>query len=198
MIGGAFSVVGKTMSASGTALKPAVSQATARLSPDELRNEARQLLQPTNPSQMTPDQAQRELVVDLGEIIAGGQNAPQARDRAITLLSAQLNISRDQATQKLDQWQARFNQFKQKTVQTVKQTAGAAANTVSHAAIWTFVALILGAVARAWVAPGARGAMWPRQLVRFCCGWLGLDLDWKTTVSNLKDGPSISSKRITP
>ncbi|HJU16463.1 MAG TPA: hypothetical protein VJ770_08325 [Stellaceae bacterium] len=55
-------------------------------------------------------------------------------------------FSKDNAAKRFDQWAAQFNKTKSQVVQGAKQTAGQAADVLSQASIWAFVALLLGAI----------------------------------------------------
>ncbi len=63
---------------------------------------------------------------------------------------AQLNISRDEAQNRLDQMAGQVRQTANQTVGTVKQAADKAARGLSRASLAAIVALVLGAAAAAW------------------------------------------------
>lgn len=143
VLGGVFGVVGKAISTTGTVLKPVEAKiATVSGGSGDLGKQAQALLNPPGQTKMNPQQAQKQIAEDLREYVAGGQNAGQARDRIVALISSQLGISHQQASQRFDQWRAEFN----KTKAAANETAHEAAHAVSWAAIWTFVALALGAL----------------------------------------------------
>lgn len=151
IIGGAFGVVGNTLAGAGQGLKAVAPEVTraAGLSPDEIRQRVSELLQPTDPSQMSNEQAAAQIAKDVATYLAGGGDAQPAHDRIVAIMAAKLGISRDDAAQRLDQWLAQFNQTKSNVTQGVKQTAGEAAGVLSQASIWAFVALLLGAIVSA-------------------------------------------------
>jgi len=148
VIGGAFGVVGNAISAAGQGLKAAAPEVAkaAGISTDQIQQRAKELLLPTEPSQMSNEQAQAQLVKDVGIYLAGGNDAQQARNRIIDIMAAKLAISRDDAAKRFDQWAAQFDQTKSKVTQGAKQVAGETADVLSQASIWAFVALLLGAI----------------------------------------------------
>lgn len=148
VIGGAFGVVGSAVSAAGQGLKAAAPEVAkaAGISSDQIQLRAKELLQPTDPAKMSDEQAQAQLVKDVGSYLAGGSGAPQARDRIIDIMAAKLGISRDDAAKRFDQWASQFNQTKSNVVQGATQVADQAAGVLSQASIWAFVALLLGAI----------------------------------------------------
>ncbi|HJU12719.1 MAG TPA: hypothetical protein VJ728_17675 [Candidatus Binataceae bacterium] len=147
ILGGVLGVVGKSISAAGTALKPVVSEVanTSGISSGDLNAQVDKLLN-TNGTKLNPQQARDQLATDLKNYLAGGSNAGQARADIVNIMSSQLNISQAQASQRLDQWQAQFNQTKNNVAQTAKNTGLQAAHAVSWAAIGSFIALALGII----------------------------------------------------
>jgi hypothetical protein len=150
-LGGVLNVVGKSVSAAGNALQPMVAQVanTSGISPGNLDAQAQQLLKPSNGTKLSPEQARAQLTADLKTFLAGGSNAAQARTDIVNLMSSQLGITPQQASQRLDQWQAQFNKTKNQVVTGAKNAAVSAAHTASWFAIWSFVALALGIVTSA-------------------------------------------------
>jgi hypothetical protein len=153
LIGGAFSVVGSGLSAAGSGISsvaPKVAQATG-VTPDMLQQQAQAYLQPANPdpASMTPQDAQKEIVTALPKLASGGPDAAAAKERIITITAAQGHISRDEATQRFNDAQAKFNTAKDQTVQTAKNTADASAGAASKGSFLAFAVLLLGAIAAA-------------------------------------------------
>jgi hypothetical protein len=148
VIGGAFGVVSNAISAAGQGLKAAVPEVTkvAGLSTDQIQQRANELLQPTEPSKMSNEQAEAQIAKNVGSYLAGGSGAQQARDQIIAIMAAKLGISRDDAAKRFDQWAAQFNQTKSNVAQGAKQAATQATSVLSQASIWAFVALLLGAI----------------------------------------------------
>lgn len=148
VIGGAFGVVGSTVSAAGQGLKSAAPEIAkvAGLSSQDIQQRAGELLQPTDPSKMSPEQASAEVTKDVGSYLAGGSGAGPARERIVAIMAARLGISQDDAGKRFDQWAAQFNATKANAAQGATQAAGQTAGLLSQASIWAFVALLLGAI----------------------------------------------------
>lgn len=169
VIGGAFNIVGSTLSVAGEGIKsaaPHVAQA-AGLSADQLQQRAKDLLSasPSNadPARMDGEQAQREIVALLPKLAGGGDQAAEARDRITAIMAAQLNISKEEATTRLNQLQVQIDQTKSQVTDVAKQTADTAATGLSRAALIAFVTLLLGAGAAGL---GGKLAFQPRLLIR--------------------------------
>ncbi len=148
VIGGAFGVVGNAVSAAGQGLKTAAPEVAkaAGLSSEQMQQRAKELLQPTEPSKMSNEQAEAQITKEVGRYLAGGSGAQQARDQIIAIMAAKLGISRDDAAKRFDQWAAQFNQTKSNVAQGAKQVATQATSILSQASLWTFAALLLGAI----------------------------------------------------
>lgn len=153
LIGGAFNVLGSTLSKAGEGVKsvaPQVAQA-AGLTPDQIREQADRYLSPTNPNPatMSREDAQKAIAAEVPNLAAGGDRANQARERIITIMAAQMNVSREEAARRFDEAQAEFNETKQQAIETAKVAADETAKAVSRASLLGFVALLLGAGAGA-------------------------------------------------
>jgi hypothetical protein len=167
LVGGAFRALGDTVAAAGSGLKqmaPQIAEATG-VSPDQLLGQARELLNANNqdPARMSRDEAAREIADAAKQLAAGGDQAAQARDRIIAIVSAQLGISRDAAAQRVDQWRQRLDQAKANAARTATTAVDRTAKSVSWGSILAFVAFVLGAIAAAlggvWgVRPAGDGA----------------------------------------
>jgi hypothetical protein len=152
VIGGAFSVVGNTVSTATQGLKsavPTVAQ-SAGVTPDRMQQIANDLLNGqsssnADPRSMSRDQAQREIAANLPQLALGGDQARAARERIAQIMSAQLNISPDEANRRLDQFAANVQQ----TTNTTRQTAEKATAGASRASFIAFAGLVLGAIAAA-------------------------------------------------
>jgi hypothetical protein len=156
VVGGAFGVLGNTLSSAGQGIRnavPDVAQA-AGMGPEQIQQMATSLLsaQPTNadPKSLNHDQAQREIAANLPRLTLGGDQAQAARSRIIAIMAAQLNISPDEANRRFDQTEAQFQQSVQQVTGTARRAADTAATGVSRASFAAFAALVLGAIAAAW------------------------------------------------
>jgi hypothetical protein len=152
IIGGAFNVVGNTISGLGQSVAEAVPQAAdaAGISPEQIQEQAEELLRPEQPGALSAEQARSELLDALRQMATGSeQEATEARNRAATVIAQQAGISPEQANQRIDQLQAESQQRADQAAETATEAAGATARAASSAAIWAFVALVLGASAAA-------------------------------------------------
>ncbi|WIM09236.1 hypothetical protein [Enhydrobacter sp.] len=153
VIGGAFTLVGDTVSAAGKGLAaaaPQVAQA-AGVTPEMVQRQAEAYLQPTNPdpATMSPQDAQKEIARAIPDLGAGGARADQARDRIVTIMAGQLKIGKEEAAQRFDEAQARLVQTRDSTVRTARNVADRGAAAASRASLWAFAALLIGAIAAA-------------------------------------------------
>ncbi|HEY6979992.1 hypothetical protein [Reyranella sp.] len=153
VIGGAFTLVGDTVSAAGKGLASAAPQIAqgAGVTPDMVQRQAEAYLQPTNPdpATMSPQDAQKEIARLVPDLTAGGERADRAKDRITTIMAGQLKISKEEATQRFDDAQTRLAQARDRTVQTAKNVADRGASAASRASLWAFAALLVGAIAAA-------------------------------------------------
>jgi hypothetical protein len=155
-VGGALSMVGGLASAAGGGLR-AVAPRMSGMTADAIGQQARGLLQPSasgDLSNMSAEDAQKEMARLLPDLAAGGERAAQARGRIIDIMSVQLRISHDEAAKRLDDARAKLTQGAQ-------SAAGAGVDAASHAALIAFAGLLIGAVAAAVGGALAR----PRVLV---------------------------------
>ena len=80
-------------------------------------------------------------------VVRGVQDGASAQDRdaALNVISQQAGIPREQAEQRLTEFQDTYRQYSQQAAEQARQTAQAAAETVSQVSFWSVVALVLGA-----------------------------------------------------
>jgi hypothetical protein len=152
IIGGAFNVVGNTLSTVGQGVAEAVPEAldVAGMSPEQIQRQAEELLRPAQPGQLSADQARGELVDALRQMVTGSeQEAAQARERATALIAQRAAISPEQANQRLDQLTAEVQRRADQAAAQATEAADATASAASSASIWAFVAFVLGAAAGA-------------------------------------------------
>lgn len=141
-VGGALSLFGGLAASAGGGLRAVMPQISG-LSGDAVAQQARGLLQPPQSgdlSNMSAEDAQKEVTRLLPDLAAGGDRAAQVQGRIVDIMSVQLKISHDEAAKRLDDARARLTQSAQ-------AAAGAGADAASHAAIITFAGLLLGAIA---------------------------------------------------
>jgi hypothetical protein len=149
---GAFNVIGNTISGIGQSVTEAVPQAAdaAGISPEQIQEQAEELLWPEQPGALSAEQARSEVLDALRQVATGTeQEAAEARERAATIIAEQAGISPEQANQRIDQLQAEIQQRTDQATASATEAAEATASAASSAAIWAFVALVLGAGAAA-------------------------------------------------
>ncbi len=153
LVGGTLSVVGQGLQATAqTAVQTATNQAAA---PDQsagsdanmerVRREAREALQNPQTAAAEVDQAFERLFTK-----GPGGETRINREEAVNMLSERGTMDRAQAEQTVAQWEQTLRQGQQQMAElkeNVQQTASEARKPVAHAAIWSFVALSLGALA---------------------------------------------------
>jgi hypothetical protein len=152
IVGGAFNIVGSTLSTLGQGVAEAVPQAldAAGMSPEQIQQQAEELLRPEQPGQLSAEQARSELVDALRQMLTGSeQEAAQAQERATTLIAQQARISPEQAKQRIDQMTAEVQRRADQAAAEATEAADATASAASWASIWAFVAFVLGAAAGA-------------------------------------------------
>jgi hypothetical protein len=153
LVGGAFNVVGNAVSTLGQGVAQAVPPAleAAGVSPEQIQQQADELLRPEQPGQLNPDQARTELTDMLRQMVTGSeQEAAQARQRATDLIAQRAGISPEQANQRIEQMTAEVKRRADEAKAQATQAADATASAASSASIWAFVAFVLGAAAGAW------------------------------------------------
>ncbi|KQM67674.1 hypothetical protein ASE75_01720 [Sphingomonas sp. Leaf17] len=151
IIGGAFRTVGSVASAAGTGISAAAPKVAdaANLDVGDVREEASAYLStaPSDPAQMTPEQAQKEIAEELPALARGGQDGAQAENRIVDIVAAQRKISRPEAQAQVNRAKAQFEQTKNKAVATAKSATDAAAGAAAGTSFIVVVALLIGAAA---------------------------------------------------
>ena len=154
LIGGAFGVVGSALqtAAQGTMTGAAAGVTSGAGSTSDplakIEGQLDQILNRVSPeTQQTGQQLQSALadhrVRDtIHQVITNPDGiTPQDREAAVSALVQYGGMSRPQAEQRLTQWESAY----QSAMQQAREAAEASADAVSQAALWSFVALTLGA-----------------------------------------------------
>ena len=160
VVGGAFGALGGSIQSLASAASSLTPQSVDVL-PEPLKSEAQQLLQKgANQAQQTAgevqDQAQQaadqakqatgkqDLSAAISTIVAGlGENAtPDERNAATQVIAQQAGIPQQEAEQRLQQFQQKYDAAMQKA----RKAADDAAQTVSTASFAAFVAMLLGLI----------------------------------------------------
>lgn len=167
IIGGGFSALSGVASAAGSGISSAaqpLAQA-AGVTPDVMQQQAQAYLQPatkSDPTSMTPQEAQKAIASDLTTYAGGGADADSAKERIINIMAAQMKVSHDEAAKRFNDAQAKVTQARDKAVQTAKDAADASASTASKTSFGAFGVLLLSAIAAAF---GGSQAVQRRMLV---------------------------------
>jgi hypothetical protein len=154
LVGGAFGIVGSAMQAVGQGAQAAggaaagAAQTPGILAPfqrdlQKLVDRARQQAQLTGQQmqQIASDENGRTVVQKA--VSTGPESLSEAdRQAAINALVQYAGMSRPEAEQRLTHWQQSYRETKREALQAAEVTA----DTVSRASLWSFVALLLGAI----------------------------------------------------
>ena len=141
LIGGSASLLGKVGSLSGqgaSSVAPGVtdlvSQATG-ITPADVKQQAGDLV------------GDPRFQTFVSQSVTQGTVTPEARQNLVALVSQKQGISPDQANQEISGWQQRLEQAKAQAKNAATNAADSAASGASKAGLWSFVALLLGAIA---------------------------------------------------
>ncbi|WP_294195421.1 hypothetical protein [uncultured Sphingomonas sp.] len=159
IIGGAFRTVGSVAGAAGAtvgAVAPSAAQ-VAGVDASDVRQEAAAYLSdaPSDPAQMTPEQAQKEIAKQLPALARGGEAGQRAESRIVDIVAAQRKIPRDQAQAQVRKAKADFVQTKNDAIATAKSATDAAAGAAAGTSFVIVLALLAGAGAAAFGATTA-------------------------------------------
>jgi hypothetical protein len=159
IIGGAFRTVGAVAGAAGTTVSAAAPKAASIAGIDEgdIRSEAAAYLSdaPSDPSQMTAEQAQKEIARQLPALARGGAEGQQAESRIVDIVAAQRKISRPEAQAQVTRAKQQFVQTKNETVATAKSATDTAAGAAAGTSFVLVFALLVGAAASGFGATAA-------------------------------------------
>ncbi len=151
IIGGAFRTVGAVAGAAGTTVGAAAPKAASIAGIDEgdVRSEAAAYLSdaPSDPAQMTPEQAQKEIAKQLPALTRGGADGRQAESRIVDIVAAQRKISRPDAQAQVTRAKQQFVQAKNDTIATARSATDKAAGAAAGTSFVLVLALLVGAAA---------------------------------------------------
>ena len=158
VVGGAFSLLGHTLSAAGSTATSAVSAVlphdTAGALPDThaLEQQADRLLAaptPQDPAAMSHADAVKAVGQAMPDLLAGGDRAQAARQRITAVIAAQAHISQQDAQARLDSAEKKLTETKDRAAATARRAADRVASTASQASFLAFAGLVIGALAAA-------------------------------------------------
>jgi hypothetical protein len=155
LVGGAFGALGSAAQAVGQGTQSLASTAM-QVVPDDIRNQAEGLFDraPAVAGQVQGEAQQATQAAGGGSMVEAVQRlvrgvqegaSPQDRDAALNVISQQAGIPREQAEQRLTEFQATYRDYTAQAAEQARQTAQTAAETVSQVSFWAVVALVLGA-----------------------------------------------------
>lgn len=141
LIGGSASLLGKAASAGGQGAAAAApvltnlaSQVTG-ITPEDLKQQA---------GEIASDPRFQSFAAD---ILRNGQASPESRNNLVQLVAQKQNIPQQQADAEVTGWQQRLEQAKEQAGAKATEVADKAASGVAKTALWSFFALLLGAIA---------------------------------------------------
>lgn len=141
LIGGSATLLGKAGSLSGqgaSSLAPGVtnlvSQATG-VTPADVKQQAGDLV--SDPRFQT----------FVSQSVTQGTVTPEARQSLVDLVAQKQSVSPQQANDEVTAWQQKLSQAQESAKNTAITAADKTASGVTQAALWTFVTLLLGAIA---------------------------------------------------
>jgi ElaB/YqjD/DUF883 family membrane-anchored ribosome-binding protein len=156
LLGGAFGALGSAAQAVGQGTQSLASTAMQVL-PDDIRSQAESLFDraPAAAGQVQQEVQQTQQAAGGGSplqavqrVVRGVQEgaSPQDRDAALNVITQQAGIPREEAERRLSEFQTTYQEYSQRAAEQARQTAQAAAETVSQVSFWSAIALILGAI----------------------------------------------------
>jgi hypothetical protein len=154
LVGGAFGALGSAAQALAQGGQSLASGAMQVL-PGDIRGQAERLFDQTPAAAGQAQQATQQAAAGGGStvdavqrIVRGVQDgaSPQDRDAALNLIAQQAGVPRDEAERRLNEFQQTYRDYSQRAAEQARQTAQAAAQTVSQVSFWSVVALIVGAI----------------------------------------------------
>ncbi|GAN77322.1 hypothetical protein [Acidisphaera rubrifaciens] len=158
VVGGAFSLLGHTLSSAGATAGSAVSAvlphdaASALPNAHALEQQADRLLAaptPQDPAAMSHADAVKAIGEALPDLMAGGDRAQAARQRITAVIAAQAHISQQEAQARLNAAEQKLTAMKDQAAATARHAADRVASTASQASFLAFAGLLIGALAAA-------------------------------------------------
>lgn len=156
LLGGAFGALGSAAQAVGQGGQ-SLASAAMQVLPDDIRGQAERLF---DRAPAAADQAQQQvqeaqqaagggnLMESVQRVVRGVQDgaSPQDRDAAVNVIAQQAGIPREQAEQRLTEFQGTYRQYAEQAEEQARQAAQAAAAAVAQVSFWSVIALMIGAV----------------------------------------------------
>jgi hypothetical protein len=150
LLSGTLGVVGNTLQAAGQGMQSAAGAAAqsdiGQQALNTIQRQAQQLL--GQAQQATNAQDTSGLVQQVMAIAQGGVS-DQEQQRIVDQIVQRTGVTREEAAAQLQQLQTQYQEAMAAAEEQARQAAQAASETVSQGAFWSFVALLLGAIAAA-------------------------------------------------
>ena len=134
LLGKAGSVTGQSAGSIAPGVTDLVSQATG-ITPSDVKQQAGDLV--SDPRFQT----------FVSQSVTQGSVTPEARQSLVDLVAQKQSVSPEQANSEVSAWQQKLLQAKETAKNSAITAADITASGVSKAALWTFAALLLGAIA---------------------------------------------------
>jgi uncharacterized protein YjbJ (UPF0337 family) len=144
----AFNAASSAIGGAAQGAGSAASAAAGQVNPQALADRARAALSgPSDPASMTTEQRGAEISRILANRVATGSLPDADRQRLGALVAAETGVSQQEATQRVQAYEAEAQRLAGEAEQRARQAANAAATGASTAAFAAFATLLLGAVA---------------------------------------------------
>jgi hypothetical protein len=154
VIGGTFGILGSVLSAAGEIAQVIPEAAEVVTGEDEpiqrVMEEARQVIEQAR--QRGGEMAVQEITTTIREIFRQPEVTPADRQRMVAMLTKYTDMGEQEARNTTDRWVGTYEQARQRLQEVRRQlpaTAEQMSDALGKAAIWSFVALLLGAIAAA-------------------------------------------------
>jgi hypothetical protein len=156
IIGGTFRTIGGVASAAGSSIG-ATAPTVAKAAGIDVEDQAAAYLDaaPSDPAQMTPQEAQKEVAKQLPAMARGGAEGNQAEARIVDIVAAQRKIPRAEAAAQVSRAKQQFIAAKNSTVETAKSAADSGASAAAGTSFTAVIALLLGAGAAGFAGAAA-------------------------------------------
>ncbi|UYY78710.1 hypothetical protein [Sphingomonas sp. R1] len=149
LVGSAFRTVGTVASttvAGAGAVTPTLAKA-AGVDESAVDAQVSALLDPTpsNPKDMTPEQARKAMIAKLPAMAKGGTQGQAAEQRIAEIIAVQDSVSQQEAMARVEKARRQFVATKNDALETAKNAGSAGASVAAGSALALFLVMLLGA-----------------------------------------------------
>lgn len=146
IVGGAFNVVGQTVSSVGSAASSTIASLTEGMA-NPLDRMEEEIFGAAGVDD--PEAARNQLMSAMRRMLTGDADAAaEARQTAIEVLQQQ-GVSQQEAEQQIQRWQQQYQEMTEAAATQAREAADTAASAMATASLYAFIALLLGAIAGA-------------------------------------------------